>query len=801
MKNNKKLTNGSPGSRCFTRRDFLLSGSGLVLGAALPLGCGKGESAAKKKTAADPGAQGTPWADTDKIVDLVESVHLADINHFGEFMDFGTAARFKYTLGGWMSGWDNDTLMNGMSYTWATSSPSRIYFTIARQKPLSFVIRTKKEGSDSFSLYLNDKPLRRVLFKGNDWEEHRVEATVDTVVAGENSLKFVYQTAEKKIGGAPASFAIDYIRIIPEGEDSPTGTAFDAPRIEQIKQRFKAGDTEREALILNTASKLSYYVEVPPGAKLCFSVAAILNKSSGKKPDASVKVLALPVDGGQPIEALSKSYSGTNWHDEMIDVGGSAGRFTRIDLEIEGPPGGRVALGNPAIRIAPPKIELPGHKKRNAIIVLIDTLRADKLTSYAKTRVRTPAFAKFVKESTLFEHCQAPSNWTKPSCTTVLTGLYPDSHKARGHGSKVCSSIKLASEIFTEAGFVTGAFIANGYLAAEFGFKRGWSQYINFIRENKKTEAEHVYKESLDFIAANKEKPFFTYIQTIDPHVPYDPPPEDLKLYDASEYEGPVHNRSTGILLEEFKRKKVELNMRDRRRLEALYDGEVTYHDRHFGHFLDGLNKLGVLDDTAIIVCADHGEEFFDHESLGHGHTLFQELLHVPLVMRAPAVVPAGKRLKNDVGLADILPTLLTATGVPVPKGVEGRDLLPICNGALPCPLSAAFSSFYSEADERNLSWTVRKGDFKLRMKGPAVSYLYNLADDPREKTDADTRYPLALRALRIALGQFIGAPDKHNWASGTLAAYVAEAPKGQSEEADMPEDLKQQLRALGYIN
>ena len=195
----------------------------------------------------------------------------------------------------------------------------------------------------------------------------------------------------------------------------------------------------------------------------------------------------------------------------------------------------------------------------------------------------------------------------------------------------------------------------------------------------------------------------------------------------------------------------------------------------------------------------DHGEEFYDHESVGHGHTLFQELLHVPLVIRAPGVVPGGVRFDSEVGLADILPTVLHAVGADIPKQLEGRDLLPLCNGALQDPMDAAFSSFFSEADDRNLSWCVRKGDFKLRMKGPANTFLNNLALDPRETRDDDVTYPAALRALRISLGQFIGAPNKTAWRSNEIAVQMVTSA-AESETAEVPDDLKDQLRALGYM-
>ncbi|MCU0663111.1 MAG: sulfatase, partial [Myxococcota bacterium] len=484
----------------------------------------------------------------------------------------------------------------------------------------------------------------------------------------------------------------------------------------------------------------------------------------------------------------------------LVDLSSHVGKLVRLEVRVEGPAGARIALSDLSLRSAPPKIEASSRKAKNAIVLLIDTLRADRLSAYGKTRVKSPVFDKLAGESTVFDNCQAVSNWTKPSCATVLTGMHPDSHKTRGHASVLGKSVKMASDIYRGAGFATGAFIANGYLATEFGFNRGWNQYVNFIRENKNSQAESVFKTALEFIAANKDKPFFTYIQTIDPHVPYDPPDEDLKIYDANPYEGPVANRSTGNLLENIKRGRVTMQPRDKQRLIALYDGEVTYHDRHLGHFLDALSKLGVLDDTVILITADHGEEFFEHDSVGHGHTLYQELIHVPLALRAPGIVPAGKRIETPVSLTDVLPTVLEATGVEVPKHVEGRSLIQEAQGEVPSPFQASFSSFFSEADDRNLQWAALKGGFKLRMKGPASTYLHNLAQDPREKDDVDTLYPIALRALRILHGQFVGAPDKLAWLSDQIGAQVVGGNKAEEEKAEVPDDLKAQLKALGYM-
>jgi choline-sulfatase len=793
----------TPTRGLWRRREFLVAGGGLIVGAAL--GCSgerkPGKPGAPAASGSGPAPEPPSWEGTEKVMDLTESLHLADLDHHGQFIDFGTAARFKYTLGGWMSGFDNDTAMNGISFTWATSSPSRIYFTMAEPAALNIQLRVKRGGCESFSVYMNDRPLARIKLTRDGWEEHETTCPVENTIAGENLLKLVYETAERKMGGKPASFAVDYIWLSPDAGGTPSRTGANPPRLDGLRQRYKAGELERDALLLPSPLTLSYYVDVPQGARLCYAAAPVADVNDARKvPKATVKAVCTPVDTGQPVELVSRTYAGQGWSEEMLDLSPVAGKLARIDLVTGGDPGSRVALSEPAIRMARTSVEPLARKAKNVIILLIDTQRADHLTVYGKTRVRSPVIDKVARESTLFERCQSSSNWTKPACATVLTGLYPDTHKARSESARLPSSVRLGSELFAAAGFSTAAFIANGYLAAEFGFNRGWKKYVNFIRENKPTEAKKVFGDALAWIDGARSGPFFTYIQTIDPHVPYDPPEDYLRIYDPLPYEGPVRPRSTGTLLEDFKRKRVELAPRDRERLHALYEGEVTYHDREFGVFLDGLKRMGVLEDTTIIVCADHGEEFFDHDSVGHGHTLHQELLHVPLIIRAPGIVPAGARIPRDVGLADVLPTALSAAGVAAPDGLEGIDLLPMARGALPDPTEAAFSSFFSEADDRNISWAVRKGAWKMRMHGPARTFLYNLADDAREATDVDEKYPLAARALRIALGQFIGAPQKGSWAAGALAQEIVSRPEAQGEKTEVPEDLKVQLRALGYM-
>jgi arylsulfatase A-like enzyme len=164
-----------------------------------------------------------------------------------------------------------------------------------------------------------------------------------------------------------------------------------------------------------------------------------------------------------------------------------------------------------------------------------------------------------------------------------------------------------------------------------------------------------------------------------------------------------------------------------------------------------------------------------------------------------PGLAPDGQRAPQVVSLVDIVPTALDAAGLEIPEEIEGRSLVPDLRGRHAPLISAGFSSKWDTENARETSWTARVGDWKLRMRGPANSYLYDLSRDAREQTDYDTENPIALRAARIALGQFLGAPNRRSWTSNAVAG-VAPTVQHEDEEAEMTPELCAQLRALGYI-
>jgi len=727
-------------------------------------------------------------------LNLMNLAHLADVDRGGLFIDFGTPARDKYTVGNWKSGFGKDAKDGDTTYTNVPSVTGRVYLPLdlPGDGPLTASFRLKAIGTGTMQLYLNNEALPVVkLQKGSGFGVYDVEVPRALVKPGENYL-LMRLGDTVTVGGEKISVAVDYLHIkqgaAPAAAGAkPAAAPANLPRYGTLVQELAVGGTKRRAIVAAAPTRMSFHVDVPSKASLSFRVGLEKAAPDGAPP-SKVRVEVTPV-GGERSELFAAAPT-TEWQQQVLSLEAHAGSLVRLDFVSEG--GGTVGWASPAVMV--PKVELPKPAQaRNTVVLLIDTLRASKLRTYNKgSAVVTPVLDAFAKEGTVFEAAQSPENWTKPSVASVLTGLYPLTHGTKKTESKLPESATMISEVYKKAGHRTATFLANGYVSDKFGFKQGWDYYTNYIRESKSTVAENVFRDSAAWIEKNKDERFFVYIQTIDPHVPYDVPKEFLDMYDAREYGGIVKPRMTPDLLEKAKRNppKVKFTARDRERLEALHNAEISYHDKYMGIFIDKMKELGLYDDMMFVVVSDHGEEFYEHGSFGHGHSVYQEMIHVPMIFRRPGIVPAGKRVPETVGTLDIMPTVLTASGLPIPKDVEGRNRLDHLRGDVPAGPAVAFSDFL---DDRHV---IRAGRWKLVLRGHNIT-LFDLEKDPGEQHPLKHRmFPIAMRYCRIHLGQFLGAEDRRNWLS-------ADQDKGAdlgTQDTNIDEQTKEQLKQLGYI-
>lgn len=376
----------------------------------------------------------------------------------------------------------------------------------------------------------------------------------------------------------------------------------------------------------------------------------------------------------------------------------------------------------------------------NVIVVGIDTLRPDHLGCYGYHRETSPNIDAFAAGGVLFENCISQAPWTAPSFATVFSSLYPSQHGSMDVHSKIRESVPTLATMLKEHGYATGAVINAPALKPEFGLSRGFDSYDMTPLEGR--IGDGTTRDVLAWIDENMAGPFFMFAHYFDPHIPYAPPPGYDDLFHKG-YEGRIRNpfdlegfsKARDRLFEEMK----DLTEDDWAEIVNLYDGEIVFVDEAFGDLMSGLEERGLIENTIVILLADHGEEFFEHGGFEHGHSLYDELIHVPLVISLPGRVEEGTRIRNQVRLLDVTPTVFDLLGLERPAHFEGVSLAPYLDGegsvdaragSLLPPHIAYAEAIRLGAERKSVRARPHKVIYNLIT---AEREFYNLDDDPGE--------------------------------------------------------------------
>ncbi len=453
-------------------------------------------------------------------------------------------------------------------------------------------------------------------------------------------------------------------------------------------------------------------------------------------------------------------------------------------------------------------------EKPNILLIVIDTVRADHLSTYGYFRPTSPVIDALGKGGTVFEAASSAAPYTRASTASILTGTFPSVHGAVTHADSISEKTTTLAERLQEAGYETAAFHRNGNIAESFGFGRGFSSYVvpdrAYLRQLKKSGEKiqfiHEIDDSILSAAATSflqdlspasSSPFFLYLHLQGAHAPYTPPPEllfvdgDLDPAVAEFYKSPLwpekKEQKEPTVLRKLRNSVVD--PRARKQVIALYDGEIAFSDRQVGVILNALKATPFYDNTLIIVTSDHGEELWDHESIGHGRSNFQEVLHVPLVVSGPGVLK--QRIQEPVSLVDLTPTLLEAAGLEVLQALPGRSLLGILSQPNPPP---APTPIFSEGlvrmagDDPLFYRSLQRGKMKLILDFRYErKMLFDLARDPGEAVNVIATEP---RTARLLFEELIAVHQAN------LSSALGDA----ASAVDIPAELELQLRALGYL-
>ena len=436
----------------------------------------------------------------------------------------------------------------------------------------------------------------------------------------------------------------------------------------------------------------------------------------------------------------------------------------------------------------------PGAKDPNLILITLDTTRADHLSCYGYQRQTTPNLDRFAADALRFTRCYAVTSWTLPAHASLFTGKFPSAHGAqydpegpleltqgiagnpawRYYRARPLSDKEVTlAQILRAEGYATGAVIAGPWLKQVFGLDLGFEEYDdeNFIDRGSEgggelngRPGEDVTRAAIDFVDRHADEPFFLFLNYYDPHSPWIPEEAFLKRF----WKGP---QPTPEQRDEFN--------------NALYDAELAYMDHHLGRFFEHLLQSGLYEESWIVVTADHGELLGDDGMYGHGNSLSQAEVHIPLIIKEPGADRPRRTDDSIVQQVDVMPHLLERLGLPKPPNMQGVPIPgrghPIVAEVYPLPFMGASKGWRQQGD-----WRVIFHDrYKFAWSGNGTHLLFDLEADPTEAENILER-----------------EPERGERLERILTKYIEELPEpGElGDVGQVDEETLEMLRGLGYI-
>ena len=455
----------------------------------------------------------------------------------------------------------------------------------------------------------------------------------------------------------------------------------------------------------------------------------------------------------------------------------------------------------------------------NILLISVDSLRADHLHCDGYPRETSPSIDALAREGVRFKTVVSSTSWTLPAHLTMLTSLPPEGHGVILDRMRLRPGVLTLAEALRRSGYATAGFTSGPYLEAEYGFSQGFEHYDDYSVTNSSPQFSHRGITSPLLLRTvgswlsrwdreGRKRAFFIFLHMWDVHYDYAPPPPFDTMFDPG-YRGSVTAENY------MKNPQIRPGMdpRDLEHVIALYDGEIRFTDLHIGRLMEILKSVGVFDDTIVAATADHGEEFFEHGNKGHRRSLYDESLLVPLVIRYPRKVPAGKVVAQQVRLMDIAPTLIgiaglkppSGFGAPAPKGPNAERDLSSLIASDPGAAAGGGNSgggavrgaepAHAFGDLHGRLACVRTERYKfIQSRVTGAEELFDLSADPAEQTNISSRIssrtssgdPALDETLRKALVAW-----RESWGKG----------RGLSRAIELNEEQKERLRSLGYID
>jgi arylsulfatase A-like enzyme len=446
--------------------------------------------------------------------------------------------------------------------------------------------------------------------------------------------------------------------------------------------------------------------------------------------------------------------------------------------------------------------QAPRNAGINVLLITIDTLRPDHLSSYGYPRKTSPSIDELASKGVAFDLAFTYWPKTRGSFAAMFTSLYASQHGLTVRERDLPDFNETMAETFQKAGYRTAAAVDNGNLDASLGFAQGFDEYeqswLRAETESERTEIITRFGEEL--LARREERPFFLWLHYVNPHTPYEPPddllqffrndgvvPRGTELPEVVGFHGGV-NRHLAASLPPGERSWGDFVDR--------YDAEILFADQHVGRVLKALQGGPAASTTAVVLTSDHGESLGEHDYFfDHGDDLFNPSLRVPLILSFPGFLPGGERVSGAVSTLDVFPTILDLAQVSFPAGLQGKSVLPLVRGTR----SSLHEALFFQNDRHLMA--ISNGRLKLIARpaadGESAGHaLYDMFRDPAEEDDRYQGAESRVAPLQAELSSFHTRTVAWQQTTSTRRAGTE-----STEDEELSDAARRSLEALGYLS
>lgn len=546
-------------------------------------------------------------------------------------------------------------------------------------------VRVHAGAAQAFSVRVNgNKDVNAQL--GEGWQTVELAPPAGQLKEGENELLFF-------AGGS--GLAVEWIQVGGAAPGDGAATFY---------------DTDAKELLLPEGGGMAWYAVVPERGRVTGDL------SDGA---CEVTVRATAEDGAGADGKLVGIGS-------AVELGSLAGKAARIELTASGCKEARLAKAAIVVPGEEPKAQR-GEAPKYVVLFVMDSLRADRVKPWnPSARPEVPVFEKLAEESAVFLQHYVQGNESRVSHASLWSSLYPIKHSMIGGSEKLDLKWTTIDEVAKAAGKFTAGATSNGYVEPKrWGFGTAWDAYSNHIHEALGLRADDILEKGLKFVGG-KQEPWFLYLGTVDTHVSWRAKEPWISKYSPG-YAGRFADVFSGGDAGKVAAGSVKLTEHEIKHVRAIYDSNVSYQDEVLGKLIAKLEEQGIWDKTMLIITADHGDEQWeDNGRVGHGQSSRDMLVHVPLLVRYPPMVGAGK-FTEGTELVDVVPTVADALGVQMDAEWQGQSLLPLSWGVGGGYPRMSMTSMYED------SHGARIGHWKVRINGGSNLRVFDLARDPEE--------------------------------------------------------------------